>query len=161
MKLFGVIVLSLLVISCNKPDPHPELKDPIYSDVTATLASTTQALEAEKKTLDEHLKALGDVVPQTGQIKYAQKRVDESRARIIFLEQEKQYLELKRTARQREARQSYTTAFKKGETWPNPAEWRAYEAEKRLRGAKRNWDVKERMKELNPEPVQPAHSGGH
>lgn len=161
MRLLSVIIISILLISCNKPDPHPELKDPIYSDVSALLATTTQALEAEKKTLEGNIKALGDVVPQTGQIKYAQKRVDESKAKIVFLEQEKQYLELKRAARQKEAQKSYSVAFKKGETWPNPEEWRSYEAEKRLRNAKRNWDVKERMKELHPEPAKPAHSGGH
>ncbi|WP_295901222.1 hypothetical protein [uncultured Bdellovibrio sp.] len=162
-RLLSVTIILFALTACNKPDPHPELKDPIYSDLTASLAATSSALENEKKTLAGHEQTLKDVVPQTGQIKYAQKRVDESKAKIIRLEQEKQYLELKIEARKKLSKKSYMQAFKKGETWPDPKEWESYQTEKKLRNAKKAWDVKERMKETGfgqeKTPAPPA--GGH
>lgn len=147
MKLITLIILTLLVVTgCNKPDPHPELKDPIYADLNSRLGGVTAELNAETKTLEGHQAELAKVVPQTGQIKYAQKRVFESEAKITRLAQEKKYLELKIEARKSESRKSYMTAFKKGETWPDMAEYDAYKAELRLRNAKTTWDVKERMK---------------
>ncbi len=150
MKLLFVTISTLMIlIGCNRPDSNPELKDPIYADINSTLGSVSQELDAEMKSLAEHEQALKDVVPQTGQVKFAEKRVFESKARINKLEQEKTYLELKLTARLKEARKSYLAAFEKKESWPNPDEWSAYQAEKSLRNAKRAWDVKERMEKAN------------
>lgn len=150
MKLL-ILTLSVLITlaGCNRPDSNPELKDPIYSDINSSLGSVSQELESEKKSLAEHEQALKDVVPQTGQIKFAEKRVFEAKARITKLEQEKTYLELKLNARLKEARRSYLKAFEKKETWPNPDEWSQYQAEKNLRNAKRAWDVKDRMEKAN------------
>ncbi|WP_374076517.1 hypothetical protein [Bdellovibrio bacteriovorus] len=162
-RLLSVTIILFALTACNKPDPNPELKDPIYSDLTASLAATTQALEGEKKTLEEHEQTLKDVVPQTGQIKYAQKRVDESKDRITRLEQEKQYLELKIEARKKSSKKSYLKAFKKGEPWPDPKEWDSYQIEKKLRNAKRTWDVNERLKEtgFGQEKTPVPAAGGH
>lgn len=163
MRIICLILLSLSLVACNKPDPNPELKDPIYNDLHSAAAEASQLLEAEKKNLEGFEKELSDVVPQTGQVKYAQKRVRESKEKIVRLEQEKQYLELKIEARKRESKKSYSKAFKKGETWPDPQEWNSYQTEKRLRNAKRTWDAKERIKEVGlgeqktPEPA----AGGH
>nr|BFD61312.1 hypothetical protein CKG001_34190 [Bdellovibrio sp. CKG001]BFD64776.1 hypothetical protein BdHM001_34570 [Bdellovibrio sp. HM001] len=163
MRIICLIILSLSLVACNKPDPNPELKDPIFNDLQANAAETSQLLEAEKKNLEGFEKELSDVVPQTGQIKYAQKRVRESKERIVRLEQEKQYLELKVDARKREAKKSYSKAFKKGDPWPDPQEWDSYQTEKRLRNAKRTWDAKERMKEagLGQEKTPEPAAGGH
>lgn len=163
MRIFSLIIIILSLVACNKPDPNPELKDPIFNDLNTSLAAATQALEAEKKNLEGHEQALSDVVPQTGQIKYAQKRVGESKARINLLEQEKQYLELKIQGRKAAAKKSYAQAFKKGEPWPDPKEWESYQLEKKMRTSKRTWDVNQRLKDLGfkdektPEPA----AGGH
>lgn len=148
MKLFSIILASLFIVSCNKPDPNPELKDPIYSDLLMSAASVSQQLEVEKKTLEDNKKALSEVVLQSGQNKYAEKRIRESNNRISRLEQEKQYLELKIEAYRRAARKSYLQAFKKGEPWPDPKEWSAYQSEKKLLTAKKTWDVKARINDF-------------
>ncbi|MBV2169000.1 MAG: hypothetical protein KUL82_09850 [Bdellovibrio sp.] len=163
MRIFSLIIILLSLVACNKPDPNPELKDPIYNDLNTSLAAASQALEAEKKTLEGHEQELLDVVPQTGQIKYAQKRVEESKGRITLLEQEKQYLELKIQGRKTIAKKSYTVAFSKGEPWPDPKEWESYQLEKKMRAAKKTWDVNQRLKELGfkdektPEPAVGGH----
>lgn len=147
LRIISVITICLSLIACNKPDPNPELKDPIYQDYNSSMAAASQALEAERKALEGFEKELKEVVPQTGQIKYAQKRVNESKEKITRIEQERQYYELKIESRKREAKMSYLKAFKKGEPWPDPKEWEIYQQEKKLRTAKRVWDVNERIKE--------------
>lgn len=148
-RLLTLLFLCAAIISCNKPDPNPELKDPIYNDLNSRLGSTKQALEAEKKALEGFEQALKEVVPQTGQIKYAQKRVYESQAKIMRLGQELKYLEYKIVSRKKDAKKSYSEAFKKGATWPNPAEFEAYQGAQRLRAAKSSWDTQARVQSLS------------
>lgn len=162
LRIVTLLLISLALTSCNKPDPNPELKDPIYNDLNSRFASTNQALEAEKKALQEHEASLKEVVPQTGQILYAKKRIYDSQAKIQRLSQEVKYLELKIASRKREAKQSYAEAFKKGEEWPNPTEFTAYEAQNKLRAAKPTWDAGARVKSLAPTAPKAAEStGGH
>lgn len=149
MRIISLFILCILITSCNKPDAQPELRDPIYQDLVSLLAENKQSTELEKKQLDEHQQALKEVIPQTGQIKFAQKRVFESMAKINRLNQEGQYLELKIEARKQESRDSYLKAFKEGGTWPNPQEWTSYQAEKRLRASNKSWDYKERIDSFN------------
>lgn len=148
MRLIAAISIFLMLAACSKPDPNPELKDPIYSDLQSQLGATTQALDAEEKKLEGYRKELEAVLPQTGQIKFAQKRVYESEALATRLKQEVSYLKLKIEQRRKEAIISYRKAFEKKESWPNPAEYASYQVEQKMRAAKRTWDVKNRMKEV-------------
>lgn len=162
MKYLLCLLFILAFSGCSKPDPAPELKDPIYSDLNNQYAATTQAIDAEKKVLEGHLKDLSGAIPQTGQTKLAQKRVRESKDKITRLEQEAKYLKLKIDARKKTARSSYQEAYKSQKAWPDPNEWKVYEAEKRFREAKRNWDVKQRIKdELGPKEQKNPAAEGH
>ncbi|WP_413583028.1 hypothetical protein [Bdellovibrio sp. HCB288] len=146
MRLIAAILLIFTLTACNKPMENPEVKDPIYSDLQTQVTAATAALEGEKKKLEGFEKDLITVVPQTGQIKYAKKRIYESQAAITRLAQEVEYLKLKVEQRKAHAQQSYKKAFAKKEDWPDPKEWTSYQAEQKLRNAKRSWGVKERMK---------------
>lgn len=150
LRIFTLISICMTLLACNKPDPNPELKDPIYNDLNSRFASTNQALEAEKKALEGHEAALKDVIPQTGQILYAKKRIYDSQAKIAKLSQEAKYLELKIASRKRESKISYTEAFKKGEAWPNPSEFAIYESQSKLQGVKPTWDAAARVRALAP-----------
>lgn len=163
MKILAALILIFLVTGCNKPDPNPQLQDPIYNDLKQTVNALEGLVQAEEKSLEGFEKELSEVIPQTGQIKYAQKRVQETKERLGRLRQEKTYYELKTEAQERISKKSYTKAFQKGEKWPNPRDWEVYQAEKRLRTAKKTWDVKERMRELglDSEPASTPASGGH
>lgn len=161
MRILSIFIITLLLVACNKPDPNPELKDEIYADLNTQLAETTHALEAEEKQLAEHQKAMSEVTPQTGQIKYAQKRVYESEDKINQLRQEKQWLALRAQERLKYTRKQYLNAFKKGQPWPDPAEIEQYKAEMRLRKAKKDWDVKQRMQEAGVSvPGEKKPAGG-
>lgn len=147
MRIIAAILIIFTLAACSKPDPNPELKDPIYADIQTKLGAANAALEAEKKKLEGFEKDMEAVVPQTGQIKYAQKRLYESQANITRLEQEVEYLKLKVEQRLKTAQASYKKAYAKKEEWPDPKEYSSYQAEEKLRNAKRSWDVKQRMKD--------------
>lgn len=174
MRLFYALFLLIpLLGACEKKqDPNPELRDPIYADYKAELGIAEQGLAAEKKTLEGHEAELKEVIPQSGQIKFAQKRVYESREKITKLEQRKLYFELKIKARLTEARKAYRTAFSKGEEWPDPKEHEEYKVASKLRrDGMIGWNVENRMKEAgisvpgkgNPAaaPAAPAAPAGH
>lgn len=161
-RIIALILITFTLSACEKPDPNPELKDPIYNDLNVTLGTVSGLLTAEVKALEGFQKELGDVIPQTGQIRYAQKRVNESKEKITKLEQEKRFLEIKIEARKKEARKTYKIAFEKKEAWPDPQEWENYRIQRKFQQAKKTWDVKERIKELEgPKEPAPAAGGGH
>ncbi|MGE5086962.1 MAG: hypothetical protein ACM3MG_11720, partial [Bacillota bacterium] len=62
MRIITAFAILFLITACNKPDPNPELKDPIYADLQTQLGAATQALEAEKKKLEGFEKDLAAVV---------------------------------------------------------------------------------------------------
>ena len=84
----------MFLFGCDRTNPNPESLDPIYADMQKDIASVHGELDAEKKQLEEFNKTLKAVVPQTGQIKFAQKRYFDSKAKIEKLEQQKAYLEM-------------------------------------------------------------------
>lgn len=161
MRFFLLFMFSLTLAGCNKPDPNPENKDPIFSDLSAQAEEMKKAAEAEEKQLEEHKKALAEVVPQSGQIKYAQKRVYESEAKIQKLKQEAQWLKVSARERLKQDKINYLKAFNKGEPWPDPKEYAEYKEQMRLRRIKLNWNVKDRMREAGlPVPGDKKPAGG-
>lgn len=108
-------------------------------------------MEGELKSLAGQLagfeKDLAAVVPQTGQIKYAEKRVSETKARIEKLKQLEQYWKLRIESRQKWAREKYLEAYEKKEPWPNPKELEEFLAQRKLESAPRHWDLKQRLEQ--------------
>ena len=163
MRIVSVLISIFLLVSCDKPDPNPELRDPIFNDLNSRLAASVQALAAEKKNYDEQKEAVEAAIPQTGQLKRAQRRLYESENQLTRLEQEKKYLELKIESQRNSAKTAYMESYRKKQPWPNPEDWEAYSLEKKFRSAKKQWSVKDRIKELSQpaKPVGPPAGGGH
>lgn len=169
MKLILPLFLVFLSACEKKADPNAYKQDLILADLNAKADETSKAVEAAKKELEGFRKELAEVKPQTGQIKYASKRVYDTEAKITKLEQEKRYFELAAKAREREAKKLYKEAFKSGKPWPDSAGFEEYKTEERLRNAKRSWDVKQRMQEAGipipgeegaKKPAEAAPAGG-
>jgi hypothetical protein len=171
--IYAILLLIPLLAGCEKKlEPNPELRDPIYADYKAELGIVEQGIAAEKKTLEGHEQELKDVIPQSGQIKFAQKRIYESRDKITKLEQRKLYFELKIKARLSEVKKSYREAFAKKEDWPDPKEFEEYKVASKLRkDGLTGWSVENRMERAGiavkgkgkPAPAPPSggeHGGG-
>lgn len=146
--LLTFFILVFTIIGCEKPDPAPHLKDPIYSDILGEINSHQAAIEAEKKQLDEHEKALREAKPQTGQIKFAEKRVWDSKERIMKLNQMLRYWQSRQVSREIEAKESYLKAWDSKQSWPDPNEFQSYKAQKELSEAgSKEWSANGRIEQ--------------
>ncbi|HRO66307.1 MAG TPA: hypothetical protein PL182_01940 [Pseudobdellovibrionaceae bacterium] len=134
----------LFLGACSKPETNPELKDPIYQDIVTQMGLTEKSISEMEKKLETHHGELKKVVPQTGQIKYVEKRIWETQKTLDQLKQQQKYWIIRKDQRRDLVRQKSIEAFNKGEKWSDPAEYEAYLTEKRLRLAKIDWDTKER-----------------
>jgi hypothetical protein len=164
IKLIFLIFSTFLVMTaCSKPNPTPEVLDPIYLDISKELSSTQAELEREKKTLDEQIKELKKVQPQTGQVKYAQKRVDDTVHKMDHLKQMITYLEIRLESRKSESRSSYIQAYNSKAVWPDPNELVKYQAQKRLENAPKEWNAKQRIHDslLGIQDKPKKEPGGH
>ncbi len=154
MKRFFMLFLPLLLFSCNKPEPNPELADPIYLEFKTQQDLSKKAIAEAEKTLIEKKADLDKVKPQTGQIKYAQKRLWDTQRTLDSLIQQEKYWTIRIKEREQVARSEYMKAFNAGKTWPDPKEFQEYSTEKRLREARLQWDTKERIEKFKIESTK-------
>lgn len=161
MTNFVLMLFALIfVVSCNKPDPEPEKKDPIYADLQAELQNTQKQIADVSATLKDQEAELEKVTPQTGKIKYAQKRVFGTQKQIDLLKQQEKYWIIRIDERARFVRRKSIEAFQQGKTFDAGPEFQEYTAEKRLRRAKLNWDARQRREDVLAEMKKEAAGKG-
>ena len=100
------------------------------------------------------------VVPQTGQIKFVQKRINDSERRIEALRQQKQFFAIKLELRKHEVQQKYLQSRSGGKPWPDEAELENYRSTVKLQREKLTWDKNKGVKKDVPrgtesEPAKP------
>lgn len=144
-----ILILQLCVlIGCEKPNPEPEKLDQVYEDLEKQAAAVGADIANYQSQLDEHLAALKKVEPQTGQIKYAQKRIYETSALIDRLKQKKRYWEIRAENRKERDKIAYLKAFREKKPWPPPEEWIEYKDSIKNENANLHWTYERRMNEL-------------
>jgi len=161
MRILFFIALSLCIFGCNKPNPNPEKIDPIYADLQKRYAEYKKYADDEKKTLSEHEKTLKEAKPQTGQIKYAEKRYYESKLRLEKLEQMVRYFEIRIESRLQYARADYLKSWNKKEAWPKANEYSEYLSVIEAQMKRMSWDPKERIKNYKEEEARSKIKTNH
>ncbi len=165
LKITLFFLISLCLLACDRPNPEPHKLDPIYSELEREAKAVQGEIDKAKKDLEGFLKEHEAVVPQTGQIKYAQKRVDETRNRIQKLEQLKLYWDLRVKSREEYAKTEYMKAYNKKEPWPPPEEYQSYLTMRKFEQSPRHWDAKQRFEtakaEFEMEQKKKAALNGH
>jgi len=146
MRIFLFLLITICLFGCNKPNPNPELADEIYLDLQSQTQNAQKDAEAEKKKLEGFKKDLDNATPQTGAIKYAQKRYFESEERVQKLEQLAKYYEIKAEDRKKYTITEYMKAFRAGKPWPNPEEIESYKKYRELSKIEPSWDSRKRVK---------------
>lgn len=146
-----LLFLPPLLLACNKPEANPEARDPLYQELQSQKSLVTKLIADTQKKLEEKKTELNSVKPQTGQIKYAQKRLWETQRALDTLIQQEKYWTLRISEREKVARTDYLKAFREGKPWPDPKEFEEYSVEKRLREAKQDWDQKKRIEKYKLE----------
>lgn len=132
------------MVGCKKPNPNPELADPIYIDLIAERDLATKTLEEQKKQLIDLEKQFKETQPQSGQVKAAQRKVEDAQLRLMKFKQQVLYFEVKASNRKLESRKKYMSAFLNNQEWPDKKEIDGYLAIQKLRRDKIAADNKSR-----------------
>jgi len=136
-----VFALFLFFLGCTKVDPHPENRDEIYADLGVELDIATKALEGAEKNLVAAQDEMKKAVPQTGQIKYATKKLRNAEAYLAEMKQRKIYFDIKRERRKAYVQFRYQESLKSGgRAWPDPKEIEEYKAIAKFNRDKLEWD---------------------
>ncbi|WP_148285005.1 hypothetical protein [Pseudobdellovibrio exovorus] len=151
MKPLLFIAFALILASCTKKNPNPELSDAIYMDLQEELSIADKALEEETKNLASLQKEKDAVVPQTGQVKYALKKVEDSLAKIDRLKQQKQFFEISLETRKHLVAERYEESLTEGgRPWPDEAEIADYRAIIKIQREKIAYDKVQGMRKYVP-----------
>lgn len=152
------VFLLLALVGCSSQNPNPELIDPIFLELEKDKKDFDGRVQAETKQLEEFQKAFLEVKPQTGQIKYATKRVNESAAKLEKLKQIRQYIEIRIETRKKVSREQYQKAFAAKKDWPDPKEYQEYKKQREMEQISLKWSVKDRVEQTKPKATH-APSG--
>ena len=162
LSVFVALVLIFGLMGCNKKDPNPELSDEIYKDLVSELDIAKKRVADEENQYARVKKEFEIVVPQTGQIKYAQKRVFESEQNLNSYKQQAKYFEIKLEQRKIFVRERYLESFlKDGRQWPDEEEIKDYRLRLKLQRAKLDWNKKDKPAESSTAKSSTTSGGGH
>ena len=162
--LFG---LAFTLTGCSSVDPNPELKDPIYLDLSQTIEETHELMgnaDMFREMAKDELKTLETGDPEIATLN---KDIHRETLKIQAYKQKIRYLEIRKERRRLESRLAYARSLESEATWPDQKEYAAYQAHKKLRNASSNWNervprLKERIdhytRKMNGEP-EPARKG--
>lgn len=128
-------------MSCVKTVANPEVSDEVYIDLQQELGLAAKTLEEEEKNLLSVKKEREATIPQTGQIKFSNKRVSDSEERVNTLRQQKLYFEIKLETRKEYVRDRYAESLRPGgRPWPDKKETDLYKAVMKFNKDKIAWD---------------------
>lgn len=136
------LLLFTFILGCEQVDPAPELRDEVYKDLLIELDLASKSLEAEQKALEKLIEEKNKAVPQTGQIKFANKKIYDAQSKIDSIQQQKQYFMIKLEQRKSIDRINYLDNKKAGKPWPDPKEMEEYKSTMKLYRDKLIWDKK-------------------
>ncbi len=157
------LIFSVFLLGCEKREPTPELKDPIYLDIRTQQGLAEKAVAASNAKIAELKGELSAALPQTGQIKLLQRRIFQFEKERDIYQQQVKYWIIRLEDRAKQARIDYNKAYVDKKPWPNPKEYEVYLSEKKLRLAKIEWDAKQRLEDYKSDlkPKSGVSQGGH
>lgn len=134
--------LCLLSLGCNRPEPNPELKDPIYGDLKKRWEDEAKAAEEQTKKVEELEKQIEKLEPHTVELKTARRDLVKAQDLKRIHAQNQKFYEIRMQQRLHQDHMTYRKAFEKGELWPDPKEYQAFQVNQRLREAPLNWELR-------------------
>lgn len=134
--------LSISTLGCSKPDPNPELKDPIFRDLLAEYTETTKKIVDEDKKIEQLTYEGRNLEPRTKERMVNLRDINKSKQLIEKLRQDEAYLKIRVDRRRIQARIDYSAAYSAKKEWPDPHEYELFLAVRKLNKAPRNWDVR-------------------
>ena len=151
MKHLLCFAVMVFLTACNQKDPHPEQMDGIYKDLAAELDLARRSLELEEKALVALLKEKALAVPQTGQIKFANKKIADAEEKIMIIKQRVTFFEISVSQRAALAKIKYGESFRAGgKPWPDKEELDLYRSVTKFQRDKLAWDRNKGVKKTVP-----------
>lgn len=151
MKSLFFIAFTVFLTACTPNDTHPELVDGIYKDLSAELDIAKRALDLEEKALATLVREKALAVPQTGQIKFANKKISDAEEKIMIMKQRVQFFEISAAQRVGVARAKYAESLRPGgKPWPDKEELDLYNSVTKFQRDKLAWERNRGMKKLVP-----------
>lgn len=134
-----ILGLFLALSACKSKEKNPELLDPIYRDLQSTLDQQIKLVEDTEKEIISYTNEIKEMEPNTKELHMARKRMGEAKAKLVKARQMSRYYEIRLERRRVEGRRAYSIAFDNDKEWPDPGEYSAYLANKRLRNSNPQW----------------------
>ena len=159
MRFIGLLLIPFAFsFGCNKPDPQPWVKDPIYQDMQAKKKEIEARLAGAVEQGKKFEEMLARATPQTGQEKNARGKVENQRQIIEKIRQELEQYKFALESRVEQTQRDYMKAFLEKKPWPNPEEFESYKVREKLASRSRTWKVSERIKESKARSEAPKPS---
>ncbi len=136
---FLIILVCLFMFGCKKEEPNPEVRDPIYNDLSARYAESQKALDEATATLKEKKEALEKAEPNTIDRKALLKEIKTAQDALVEHTRRTTYYRIRSERRAIEAKISYKHAFQEDKPWPDPKEYSDYLINQRLRNVSLDW----------------------
>lgn len=151
MKCLIYIFLTIFLAACTQNDAHPELLDSIYKDLSVELGLAKRALDQEEKNLLELVIDKSLAVPQTGQVKFANKKISDSQEKIMIMKQRLQFFEISVAQRAALAKKKYEESLRPGgKPWPDKEEAALYNSVAKFQRDKLAWEAAKGIKKTVP-----------
>lgn len=142
-----LVTLTLALVtglfsSCSRPNPTPELTDPIYADLQQRSSVARAAAETAKEDARKLREELANLPARDVTRRKTIEDIAKKESQMMVADQESLYYEIRAQQRKEYARTEYLKAFEKGEPWPDPHDFETYKLQRKLRDAPREWSSK-------------------
>lgn len=117
-KFYSILLLFAFLLGCNNIDSTPELRDPIYQDLTSESAKLDKEVEAKEKELEGIVDQQPDLADNDYQKKLNRDEIFRLGNEINKMKQKKEFYSASAESRQIFARKQYLEYFKQGKDWP-------------------------------------------
>lgn len=141
-QLALLIMVCLTLTGCRKEEPNPELKDPIFKDLSARAAQYEKSKEDGKVAVKGLREQLEKAEPNTIELKNISRDLAKTEKKLAGDEQLARYYKIRAERRRLMGRRAYREAFNAGKEWPDPAEYSDYLVNMRLHEVNLNWNTR-------------------
>ncbi|MGE3973106.1 MAG: hypothetical protein AB7F59_01120 [Bdellovibrionales bacterium] len=146
MRRVLIVMIAFFAISaCKRPIAEPETIDPIYRALKSDLDVFKKEEDNAANDVKAAKKEIALAAPQTGEYKVRLAQFFDAEKKLAELKQKRRFLEIHLQTRKGFARKSYEKAFEKDIPWPDPEEYRLYQANRKLANDPRSWDERLRI----------------
>lgn len=155
-----LLIFGFTLSGCKKEDPNPELKDPIFSD----LSKRAKDFEAEYTSLSTEVaelrKKLASAPEHSMERKDYLSKISRNLPKLRHSDQMRVYYKIRADRRKLEARIAYKKAFQAEKEWPDPKEFEDYKTAKSVREINPNWNARvPKLHERKPAGKKTGSSG--